>query len=253
VCHAFAALTLWFLGYPEQALQCGHEVLTLAQGLADPFSLASALFWTALLSQCCRDVQGVNERAEALIALATAHGFPHRVANGRVLHGWALSAQGQRAAALTQIHQGRAVYRATWAEHFPLHQLALLTEAYGNVGQADEGLRLLAEPWATDTKRGERYYKAEIYRLQGELLLVQNGARPKWEAEAEKSFHQALAVARRHQAKMLELRAAISLSRLWQRQGKRNAARELLTEVYGWFTEGFATADLQEAKALLEV
>jgi DNA-binding winged helix-turn-helix (wHTH) protein/predicted ATPase len=253
VCHAFAALTLWFLGYAEQALQCGHAVLTLAQGLADPFSLASVLFWTALFSHCCRDVQGVNERAEALIALATTHGFPHLAANGRVLHGWALSIQGHRAAALTQIHQGRAVYRATWAEHFPLHQLALLVEAYGNVGQADEGLRLLAEPWATDTKRGERYYAAELYRLQGELLLVQNGTRSQWAAEAAESFHQALAVAHRQQAKMLELRAAMRLSRLWQRQGKRAAAYGLLAPIYGWFTEGFDTADLQEAKALLEI
>jgi predicted ATPase len=141
--------------------------------------------------------------------------------------------------------------------------LAFLAEAYGNVGQAAEGLNVLAEALACTHTTGERCWEAELYRLKGELLL-QSGAQglesgvstpdaglQTRDAEAEACFHQALDIARRQQAKSLELRAAMSLSRLWQQHGKRATARELLAPIYGWFTEGFDTADLQEAKALL--
>ena len=244
-------------GAPAGQRQRGHEALRLARKLAHPFTLASALSWTALLAQCRRDTQEVWQRAEELIALATAHGFVHRRANGMVLHGWALSVQGQRAEALTQLHQGMTFYRATWAEQFPLHQLAILAEAYGNLGHADEGLRLLAALWATEHTQGERYYEAELYRLTGELQLAQTGQGPSAEgqphtcAEVEAYFSQALAMAHGQQAKWLELRAAMSLSRLWQRQGKQAAARQLLAEVYDWFAEGFDTANLWEARVLL--
>ncbi|HLB78720.1 MAG TPA: hypothetical protein VJO72_16945, partial [Candidatus Dormibacteraeota bacterium] len=125
----------------------------------------------------------------------------------------------------------------------------LLAEAYGRAGQAEAGLAMLAEALEAVDKYGERFYEAELHRLKGELLLQQSA---EFQGEAEACFHQALDVARRQQAKSLELRAAMSLARLWQRQGKRDAARELLAEVYGWFTEGFDTVDVQEAKALLE-
>src|SRR5262249_19108297 len=128
------------------------------------------------------------------------------------------------------------------------HWLALLAEAYRRGGQAEAGLRMLAEALAAAHSTGERYYEAELYRLQGELLLLRSAAE---HTEAETCCHQALDVARRQQAKGFELRAAMSLSRLWQGQGKRAEARELLAPIYGWFTEGFDTADLQEAKALL--
>jgi predicted ATPase len=124
----------------------------------------------------------------------------------------------------------------------------VLAEALGKAGEADEGLRLLAEGLALVEQHEERYYEAELYRLKGELLLAR-AVEP--HAEAEACFHQALDVARRQEAKSLELRAAMSLSRLWQHQGKTAEAHELLTPIYGWFTEGFDTADLQEAKALL--
>ena len=258
VCYAFAALALWCLGYPEQAWQHAREALRLAQEQADPFNLASVLYWTATLAHCCRDVQEVSRRTQELIVLATAHGFSHRVANGKVLSGWALSMQGQRAETLTQIHQGMTFYRATWADQFPLHQLAILAEAYGNAGQAVDGLRFVVEALATENKRGERYYQAELYRLKGELLFVQEstgqqalGHGPAC-AEIEACFCQALAVACHQQAKSLELRAAMSLARLWQRQGKRAEARQVLAPLYSWFTEGLDTADLQEARALLQ-
>jgi predicted ATPase len=128
-----------------------------------------------------------------------------------------------------------------------LYYLALLAEAYGQVGQAEEGLHLIVEALTVVDKNGERWWEAELHRLKGELLLQTVSDEPQVEA----CFLQALDVSRRQQAKSLELRAAMSLSRLWQRQGKRDEARELLAPVYGWFTEGFDTADLQEAKALL--
>jgi len=128
-------------------------------------------------------------------------------------------------------------------------QLALLAEAHGQVSQAEAGLAVLTEALTVVEQTGERSYEAEIHRLTGQLLLARSGA-PHTEAEA--CFRRALDVARHQQAKSWELRAAMSLSRLWQRQGKRHDARQVLAEVYGWFTEGFETADLQEAKTLLE-
>jgi predicted ATPase len=139
-------------------------------------------------------------------------------------------------------------YRATGAEVGCTYYLALLAEAYGHSGQAERGLRVLAEALAAVHQTGERFYEAELYRLQGELLLARSTCQT---TEAEICFHQALDIAHRQEAKSLDLRAAMSLSRLWQRQDKRAAAHQLLVRIYGWFTEGFDTADLQEAKALL--
>jgi predicted ATPase len=149
----------------------------------------------------------------------------------------------------TQIQQGLAAYRATGVTRDRPYHLALLAEASAEVGQTAEGLEALAEALATLAKSRVRWWEAELHRLRGELLLQHAVAPPE---EAEACFQQALDIARRQQAKSLELRAATSLSRLWQRQGKRDAARQVLGEVYGWFTEGFNTADLQEAKALVE-
>jgi predicted ATPase len=142
-----------------------------------------------------------------------------------------------------------AAWRATGAEIAWTFLLIKLAEAYGKAGQAGEGLTALAEALALVNKTGERYFEAELHRLKGELLLQQDAGSGD---EAETCFRQALDVVRCQQAKSLELRAVMSLSRLWQRQGKRNEARQLLAEIYGWFTEGFDTADLQEAKAVLE-
>jgi predicted ATPase len=150
---------------------------------------------------------------------------------------------------MAQVRQGLAAYRATGAEVAQSYWLALLAEAYMEGGHAEEGLKILAEALAAVRQHGERFYEAELCRLRGEPLLTGSAAQ---HAEAEACFHQALAIARHQQAKSLELRAAMSLSQLWQHQGKRAEARQLLGEVYGWFTEGFDTADLQEARALLE-
>ena len=147
------------------------------------------------------------------------------------------------------MRQGLGAWRATGAELARPYFLALLAEMYGKAKQAEEGLTVLAEALAQVHKTGEHFYAAELYRLQGELLLMQ--ALPD-EQQVETCFRQALDIARHQQAKSLELRAAMSLGRLWQRQGKIVHARQLLTGVYAWFTEGFDTADLQEAQALLE-
>jgi len=181
------------------------------------------------------------------MALSTEQGFPYWLAIGTMVRGWALALQGQAEDGIAQIRQGLTAWQATGAEFVRPYFLTLLAEAYAQRGQAEEGLAVVSEALETVATTGERFYEAELHRLQGELSLQL----PTPLAEAEACLQQALAVARRQQAKSLELRAAMSLSRLWQRQGKRAEAHQLLAEVYGWFTEGFDTADLQEAKALL--
>jgi predicted ATPase len=244
-----AALVLWMRGYPSQALQRSREAIALAQELSHSYSLALALSWTAVCHQYRREGQAAQERAEAGIALATEQGFAEYLARGTILRGWALAEQGQNEAGIAQMRQGLGAHQATGTGVSRPHYLALLAEAYGKGGQTEEGLRVLAEALAQVDHTGERYYEEEVYRLKGELLLRQ--AVPD-APQAEVCFQQALAVARRQQAKSWELRAARSLARLWQQQGKRTEAHQLLAEVYGWFTEGFDTPDLQEARALLD-
>jgi predicted ATPase/DNA-binding winged helix-turn-helix (wHTH) protein len=249
ICRSWAALTLWSLGYPDQALRRSREALTLAQELAHPLSLAYAMCFAGMLCQLSRDVQAAQAQATAAMALCTEQGFALYLARGTILQGWAMAEQGQGVAGLGQMRQGLGAYQATGAAVFRPSYLGFLAQAYGKLGQAGEGLTLLGEALAAVHQTGERFCEAELYRLKGKLLLVCSAEH---HAEAETCFQQALSVARRQQARSWELRAATSLSRLWQHQGKRAAAYDLLAPVYGWFTEGFDTADLQEAKALLE-
>ena len=209
--------------------------------------MANALIYAANLHESRREGHIADEQAEAALVLSREQGFAFRLAEATVLRGWALVEQGQGEAGIAQIRQGIAAERATGSR--TAGHLALLAKAYWHLGQSEEGLRVVAEALAIGNSNGEGRWTAELYRLQGELLLT---LASKHYAEAETCFQQALETARRQQAKSWELRAAMSLARLWQRQGKRAAAHQLLAEVYGWFTEGFDTADLQEAKALLE-
>ena len=165
-----------------------------------------------------------------------------------IIRGWALVEQGQGEEGIAQMREGLTSWRATGSELGLPYFLALLAEAYGKVGQAEEGFKVLAEALAVVNSSAERWYEAELYRLKGELLR-QNG---QTEAEVEACFHQAIDLARRQGAKSLELRAIMSLSRLWQSQGKRKEARQMIQDIYGWFTEGFDTTDLKEAKILLD-
>jgi predicted ATPase len=256
-CRAHGALTLWWLGHPEHALRQSHEAVTLARKLAHPFSVGFALVFAAWLHQLRREGPRTQEWAEAAIALAAEHKFVALLAQGTIMRGWAVAeqsvaprgGQGQEEEGLSQIQQGLAAWRATGAEGVRPYYLALQAEASTQMGQPEAALTLLVEALAVANDTGERRWEAELYRLKGEVLLAHSAEK---HAEADTCFRQALDIARRQQAKSLELRAAMSLSRLWQQQGKRTEAHELLAPIYGWFTEGFDTADLQEAKALLE-
>jgi predicted ATPase len=248
VCRSVLAWTLWQLGYPEQALTKSQEALTLAQKSSHAYSLGLALHYCALVHQSRREAQRMQEIAEATIRFAKEQGFVQWIAGGTCMRGWALAEQGCVEEGIQQLRQGMDIWRTLGTELAKTHVLFRLAEAYGRGGQAEEGLRVLDEALITVRKNAEGYFEAEIYRLQGELLLQQVAGR---EQEAETCFCQALKVARRQQAKSMELRATVSLSRLWQQQGKRDKARQLLARSYNWFTEGFDILDLREAKALL--
>jgi len=245
----FAAMTLWLLGYPAQALVHLHDALTLAHELSHPFSLGYARLFAAFVHQWRRDMPAVHEQAEAAVALATEQGFPLLIAGGTSVRGWELAMQGQSEEGIEQVRQGIASYRAIGGAAAIPYLCTMLADVYDHMGHPEDGLQALAEAHTLVEQQEERWWEAEIYRLQGVLLLHQRGAS---QVEAEAWLQRALDVARRQEAKSLELRATMSLARLWQQQGKRYAARELLAEVYGWFIEGFDTADLQEAKGLLE-
>jgi predicted ATPase len=186
---------------------------------------------------------------EATTPVVRKHGCVQLVAQEQILRGWALAAQGQGEAGLVQMRAGLATWETLGVELYRAYQLLQLAEVYGTMGQAEEGLRVLDEARAAIPHQEGRFFEADLSRLEGALRLMVS---PEKQEEAAACFQHALAVARRQEAKALELRAAMSLARLWQRQGKRAEAYELLAPVYGWFTEGFDTADLREANALLE-
>ena len=266
-CQIYEALATWHLGYPDQALKKAEETLALAQQLSHPFTLVFALYYSARLHKLCREVGAVQEHVEALLHIATERAFTLFQAFGNILRGWVLAERGEIGEGITEMQQELAAWRAMGYELLLPTFYSFLAEAYGKAGQAEEGLRVVANALAIVEKTGERKFEAELYRLKGELLVWQAEAKAKPEAkaeaevkievercyhEAEACFLRALEVARRQRAKSWELRAATSLSRLWQSQGKREEARRSLQETYGWFTEGFGTADLVEAKALLD-
>jgi predicted ATPase len=257
-CRDFCALTLWLLGYPDQALQRSREALALAHEWSHPFTLAEAWGYSTWLHQFRRQVQSVQEQAERVMTLSHEQGFPYWLTQATILWGWALTQQGRGEEGVAQMGPSLAAFQAIGAKSLWPYHLALTAEVYGMVGRAEEGLMRLGEGLAAVHQTGARYYEAELYRLRGELLLALEGKQHRAQGkgqrleEAEACFQQALAVARRQQAKGLELRAAMSLCRLWQGQRKQDQARQLLAPIYHWFTEGFDTADLQEAKVLLE-
>jgi predicted ATPase len=249
VCHSFAAWTLWYLGYADQGRAQNDEAVLLAQQIDHPFSLCVVLSNAAIFHQYRREVRVAQERAEAAIRLATEQEFPVWKARNALLRGWALAYQGRAQEGVEQLTQGLVAFRAAGSEILRPYSLALLAEAYRTTGQLEEGFAMLAEALALVDTTGERWYEPELYRLKGALLLQQSLDN---QAEVESCFAQAIAIAQTQQAKSFELRAATSLARLWQQQGKRQEAHELLAPVYNWFTEGFDTADLIDAKALLD-
>jgi class 3 adenylate cyclase/predicted ATPase len=248
-CAIFAAFALWAMGYPDQAQQHVHAALTRAQELPDPINQAFALCFAALLHQFRREEATVYARAETAIRLATEQGFAHFWALGTIYQGWALAMRNQAGTGIAQIRQGLTAYEDTGATLEQPYSLALLAEAYAHVGETEAGLTVLAEALALVAEREDCWCEAELHRLQGELLLA---LPPTYAPDVEACFQQALDIARQQEAKSWELRAATSLARLWQHQDKRQDASDLLAPIYGWFTEGFDTADLKDAKALLE-
>jgi predicted ATPase len=276
-CLSYEAWVLWLLGYPNQAQKRSHEALSLALELAHPFSLAFALNFASLLHHHRREGQAAHEQAQALVKLSLEQGFAFYFAHGTILRGGALAEQEQEEGGIAQILQGLNALQATGAELRLPYYFAALAVAHARVQQVQKAFALLTKALDAMHRNEERVHEAELYRIKGELSLqsrqVENKSKtsleqiiagqdksdftnpqsptPNPQPEAEACFHQAINIARKQQAKLLELRAAMSLGRLWQQQGKTKDARQLLEEIYGWFTEGFETKDLQDAEALL--
>jgi predicted ATPase len=259
------AWTLWGLGYPDQALQRGHDMLALAREISHSFSSALAGLHAAAIHFYRREPHAAQQQAEATIGLCTEHKFVNLLGQMLSFQGLALFEQGLHQEGIAKVRQGLAACQTTGAALFRLFFLAPLIDSCCKAAQPAEGEAVLAEALTTAVKTGERYNEAELYRLQGELTL-QKGREassipsapdphlltPDSQGKAEAYFLEAIDIAQKQQAKSWELRAATSLARLWQRQGKVLEARQMLAEIYYWFTEGFDTKDLQEAKALLE-
>jgi predicted ATPase len=255
-CIRHAALTLWSLGFPDQAPQRSQQALAVAQASRHPPSLAAALVFAARVHQHRGEGPLARERAEATMPFAREQGFTQCLAAATILRGWALAAQGQVDDGIAEMQEGLTAFRTTGARDDLPYWLALLAEGHGRGGQAAEGLHVASEALAIAHTQGLHVWEAELHRLQGELRLLQAARKEiarsqSAEAEAALSFQEAIEIARQQQAKALELRAAIHLSRLWHGQGQRAQARQLVAAIYSWFTEGHDTADLQEARAFL--
>jgi predicted ATPase len=301
MCLGYEAWALAPSGYPEQAKERIDQTLCRAQALAHPFSLVTCHEGYCHIAYHRREPQVVAEHAEAMMVLATEHGFPQRLANGQICRGWALAQQQQTEEGIEQIRRGLAAYRAVGVTRMVPYFLAFLAEAALRGRQITEGLTAVNEALELTQQTGERFSEAELWRLKGELLLAQEGKEESQKAkgkrqrgtrgwglgagssspqapslkpqvpsgvveEVEGYFLKAIEVARQQSAKLLELRATVSLVRLRQHQAQDHAtrttqhdlptklaeARTMLSDLYNWFTEGFDTKDLQEAKALIE-
>ena len=265
-CHG--AWTLWFLGQPDQALERMQEALTIARELSEPHGVAHTLYFLALLHRLRREPRLSQENAEASMDVSSEHGLVLYQASATLVRGWALMEQGLQEEGIEQMRQGLAAHRATGTEMARPFFLALLGEALGKANQPEEGLKLLEEAVALVQLKGERCYLPELYRIKGGLVLMQSISRGGLRATrgekaavesalplvalAEGCFSQSIKIAQQQKAKSWELRAAISLARLYQKQNKQEEGRDLLAEIYNRFTEGFDTMDLREAKLLLD-
>jgi adenylate cyclase len=239
-----SAVSLWVLGYPDYALQRSDAGIVLARELAHRTSIVFALVFDAMVHQHRRESRETRRQAEAAIALATEQDLAQWLAWGTALRGWALVVQGELEDGMAQLREGLAGWRAVRGGALAPYFLALQADAYAQMGRAEEGLDTVAEALAITDRTHESYMEAELYRLKGELL--------KDTAAAEACLRQAIEIARRQQAKSFELRAVTSLVRRFQPQGRQTEAHRMLSELYGWFTEGFDALDLKEARALLD-
>ena len=246
--HSFMARNLWCLGYADQALAHNRTAMALAQSRAHPHTLVNTQLFTAVLHQHRREGEAMRQWAEAALRLAQQQGIALRIAHGLLYRGCGLSMTGELEVGIRAMQQGLDAVRATGAALAWSWFLSMLAEAYRQAGRTAEGLRVIDEALTHANQTGEYFWLAELYRLRGELRLASASSDHQ---EAASCFEQALNVARQQQARFFELRAAVSLSRLWQEKRRIKAAYELLSPIYNWFTEGFDTADLVDASVLL--
>ena len=243
----YSAWTLWFLGYPDQAMERGRRAVALANQLGHPLTQAFALGLNGVLYQLCRSPSSVRQAIAQMAPVVEEEGLRFYKISLAYLRGLCQAWEGEGWIGRRAMEQASVAWEATGAEMHRPHLMAWLAEVYGRAGEVERGLALLDEALALVEDHNERYFEAEIYRLRGELLVSSGD-----EARAEESFQRAIAVARQQEAKSWELRATMSLSRLWRRQGKADQARRNLEGVYEWFSEGFGTPDLRDARSLLD-
>jgi predicted ATPase len=246
-CQAYLGIVLFCLGFPDQALARSNAAIAEARRLAHPPSLAVSLAVGTRLLWLVGENAALDEQADQLVAVTTEQGFLQWHAQGTICRVWAKVKNGDVAEGISLLRSGSAAYRATGAETWTPHFHALLASACETAGQMEEAVTLLDDALQIVETTGERWFAAELFRQKGRLLLRQGHSET-----AEELYRKALSIAQQQEAKLWELRAAVSLARLRRDQGRHAEARDLLAPVYRWFTEGFDTPDLKEAKALLD-
>jgi DNA-binding SARP family transcriptional activator/predicted ATPase len=246
ICLGWAAQDLWMLGYPEQALRSSRAAVAWARELGHPYTTAFVLWQAGTIHLLRGEIQSALAVFDEQVGLASEQGFVHWRAAGTNARGWLLTELGQVEEGMAQVRQGRATMTAIGAKAGETETLTALADAHRKAGQIEEGLAAVEEGLAFGEETGERYCEVQLHRVKGDLLLMQGDV-----TRAEASFRKAIEVARKQEAKSLELLATMDLCQLWQRKGKREEARQTLAEIYRWFTEGFDSPYLKEAQALL--
>ncbi|MFN8492791.1 MAG: AAA family ATPase [Caldilineaceae bacterium] len=252
ICLQRLGYTLWYRGYPDRAEQAIDAAINCAQELSHPFSLGYVLTFSLIAAIDCDNFDRAQVLAERAHAFLAQYDFPHWQSMVAVPQSYLIVIQGRVYQGISQMRDGLAIFYDRGTRNIWPFFLGLLARAYSLINEFDEGLAILAEALKAVEQQDERSYEAELYRLRGALLLQADGQNSGSTTQAEACFFKALEIAHQQNAKVLELRAAMSLANLWDRQGKREEARELLAEVYNWFTEGFDAADLREARLLLK-
>jgi len=245
---AFVSHTLWYLGYPDQALAQAQAAITLSNSLSHPFGQAAALSYLTMLYQMRREWDAVQSTAQIALRFCVEHDFPYYIAWANLMQGWALAEQDQVEAGIARMEQGLHDLQALGAGLRRPYYLCLLAAAYGKVGRAAEALSLVDDALAQAHEQQQFLYEAELWLVQGELLQAQGATGE----VVEECLYKAIELAQQQEVRSIELRSTITLAGLWQSQGRSQEALQSLAKVYGWFTEGFETADLRETKTMLE-
>jgi predicted ATPase len=247
VCRLYLAWTLWFLGFPDRALETMETAVALGESLAHATSLAFVLTWAGVLHNFRRDFGAARSRAETAIGIARDHRMAEWFSQATICRGFALVGLGQQAEGIADLRTGAAARSGLGGHVLNVMWLGFLAEAHLQAGQFEDAIAAIDPATETAAATGECHYHAELYRLRGAVLAETSDS-----FEAACWLQRAIDTARSQQAKSLELRAATRLARLWAKQGERQKAHDLLAPVYGWFAEGFDTVDLKDAKALLD-